>query len=259
MFSKNKNFSYISAIFVIVILITYQYLDYKIEEKENLIIQSLNKKSLEIDSWLQKKKSLLEKLALDLESIPLRKDSHLELMNETNRQMKTHSIFSGFSNGLYFDTQGYWVEGFDPRNRPWYIETLENKKTTVSGPMYYNDISGQTIVWWSVSTMLLRKTRPIGVIGSEFLPEMIAKHLKEIDTKNIKNLFLFNSNTGIIVSAIDKENELKYIQDIYSEEIFKNIKESKSNKVTFLYKNVSKKAFISKLKESAWILCAIKE
>jgi len=253
---KKKNFLYFFIIFLITIIFTILFFQIK-QNQENLIIQSLEKQSYKIDTWILKKKIFLEKLSKNLEKIDYNKETYLKLMKETNKQMLTHSIFSGFNTGKYIDTQGYWIDNFDPRKRPWYIETLKNKNTTISGPMYYNDISGQRIAWWSISSILLKDNKPFGVVSSEILPDMIIEQLNEINIKDIERFFLFHKQTGTIVSSIDRDLELKYIQDIFSEEIFEKLTK-KHIKTVFSTNNKSKVAYTSSLKEAPWILCIIK-
>ena len=256
MFYKNKVFLYI-LIIILIIVLGKQYYDYKIEQKENQILKVLNEKTKQINSLFKEKTKTLEKLAKDLEQVPLEKQLHLKLMKKANKEMGTHSIFSGFKNGLYFDTQGYWIEGFDPRLRPWYLETLKNNKTIISGPMYYTDISGQTIAWWSLSTILYKEKEALGVVSSEFLSDMILPYLKELNMTDFENLFLFHSKSEIIFTAKNKDNELKNIKEFFSKKLLRKIKEKEE--LVFINKEKSKKTFIIKIKDYDWVLCAIKK
>ncbi len=254
---KKRNSLYFFIIFLITTIFIIQYLQIK-EDQEKKIIQSLNKQSLNLDAWLLKKKNFLEKLSKDLGNMNYDKETYLDLMKDTNKKMGTNSIFSGFKNGEYIDTQGYWIDNFDPRKRPWYIETLQNKETTFSGPMYYNDISGQQIVWWAISSVLSKDNEPFGVVSSEILPDMIIEHLKNIQLDDLEHIFLFHKETGIIISAINRDIELKYVQDIFSVRIFEKFQNTNETKIEFKYKNQSKTAYKAHLTEAPWILCIIK-
>lgn len=254
---KKKLSLYLFIIFFITIIFAARFFQIKNDQEEQ-IIQLVQKQTSQIDQWILTKKNHLEKLSKNLEKVDYDKEIHLELMKKTNKLMDTNSIFSGFTNGKYFDTQGYWIENFDPRTRPWYIETLKNNKTTISGPMYYNDISGQKISWWSISSIFLKDNKPFGVLGSEILPDMMNKHLKTNFTNNLENLFLFHKDTGIIVSAINRDIELQTIQTIFSKEAFKKFSQLK-NKISFSNHGKKKIAYIKSLKEAPWILCAIKK
>jgi len=254
---KKRNFLYLFIIFLIITISAIQFLQIK-EDQEKKIIQSLKKQSFELDKWLLKKKISLEKLSKNLGNIDYDKETYLELMKKTNKKMGTNSIFSGFQNGEYIDTQGYWIDNFDPRKRPWYIETLQNKETTFSGPMFYNDISGQKIVWWAISSALLKNNKSFGVVSSEILPDMIIKHLKDVQLDDLEQLFLFHKKTGIIISAINRDLELKHVQDIFSVRIFEKLSKTKETKIKFNNKNQSKTAYKSHITEAPWILCIIK-
>ncbi len=254
---KKRNSLYFFIIFLITTIFILQYLQIR-EDQKKQIIQSLKNQSLKLDAWLLKKKNFLEKLSKDLGNMDYDKETYLDLMKETNKKMGTNSIFSGFKNGEYIDTQGYWIDNFDPRKRPWYIETLQNKETTFSGPMYYNDISGQRIVWWAISSVLSKDNKPFGVVSSEILPDMIIEHLKDIQLDDLEHIFLFHKKTGIIISAINRDIELKHVQDIYSMKIFEDFLKTKETKIKFKYKNQSKTAYTFHLTEAPWILCIIK-
>ena len=256
MLYKNNFFLYFFIIVLIVILSKQSY-DYKIEQKENQMLKTLDEKTKQINLLFEKKKKTLEELAKNLEEVPLEKQLHLKLMKKANKKMGTHSIFSSFKNGLYFDTQNYWEEGFEPRLRPWYLETLKNNQTTITGPMYYSDISGQTIAWWSLATVLYKGKEVLGVISSELLSYTILPYLKKLNINNFENLFLFNNKSGIIFTAINKDNELKNIREFFSKQLLKEIRENK--KLAFIHKDNSKKTFIIKLEGSPWVLSAIKK
>lgn len=206
-----------------------------------------------------RKKRLMENLTKSLELIMFSKTRHLEFMKKTNKIMKTNSVFSGFKNGLYFDTQGYWINNFDPRLRPWYIKTVKNKKTTISGPMYYNDISGEQITWWAISVPFFKEGSIFGVINVEILPEDIREQLEDIYSSEFEDVFIFHKKTGRILFSIQKEKELKFIQDLYSKDIYSKFKNSEYKKINFFYQEYSKIAYIFNLKEAPWILCGIRK
>lgn len=157
----------------------------------------------------------------NIENKNYNKEVFLKIMKETNKKMKTHSVFLGLEDGNYLDTQGYWIDGFDPRVRPWYIETIKQEKTTITGPMYYNDISGQEINWWAISSLIKKEGKNYGVISSEINPEMLIKLLNDIKHSKIEDLFLFDKNSGIIIASIKGENELKLVQNIFLKSFLK--------------------------------------
>jgi methyl-accepting chemotaxis protein len=255
-FTKKKELLYILIPLIILLSIGYGFYIYNLQQKEEKqIIQSLMTKSTELDNWFVDKKKILKNLAKSLGTVKYDKKIHLKLMNKELKDMTTNSIFTGYEDGKYFDTQGYWSDGFDPRTRPWYKETFNNKKITITGPMYYNDISGQKVRWWGLSAGLFKEAKPFGVVSGEILPKMLRKYLKEIHNDKIEHLFLFNKKTGLILSAINRNKELKHVQNIFSEELFNNLLQNK--RISFVDNHINKIAYTSRLVEAPWILCAI--
>lgn len=258
MFSKNKKLLATFIILTISLGVGYQLFLYTMQQKkEEQMIQVLTIKTHQIDAWLSSKKRLIENLSTSLELVNYNKETHLPFMQKTNTIMDTHSVFSGFADGQYIDTQGYWMENFDPRTRPWYKDTIGTKKTTISGPMYYNDISGQKITWWSISSAFFKNGKPFGVISSEILPSMITKQLKEVFNKDLKHLFLFHKETGLIIAAMEPIEENKYIQDIFSKELTNKLLTKKEDKINFINQGLQSFAYTHKLYEAPWALCAI--
>ncbi|ADG94421.1 hypothetical protein Arnit_2773 [Arcobacter nitrofigilis DSM 7299] len=251
---KRSNFLYFFIIFLISIIFSIQYF-YKKQKEEQYLIQVNQNKSKQINNWILEKKHFMEKLSKNIENKNYNKEVFLKIMKETNKKMKTHSVFLGLEDGNYLDTQGYWIDGFDPRVRPWYIETIKQEKTTITGPMYYNDISGQEINWWAISSLIKKEGKNYGVISSEINPEMLIKLLNDIKHSKIEDLFLFDKNSGIIIASIKGENELKLVQNIFSKKFFENLPKTKETSLIKVDEN--RKAIVTNLKEAPWILCMI--
>lgn len=260
MLIKNKRIFTIAMIFAILVGTGYFLFYYSMQhKKQEQTKQTLIIKVHQIDSWLSAKKHLIKNLASSLELVDYNKETHLPFMRKTNKIMETHSVFSGFKDGQYIDTQGYWKNNFDPRIRPWYMETINTKETTISGPMYYNDISGQKITWWSIASAFYKDGKPFGVISGEILPEMLSKQLKEVSTKSLKTVFLFQKETGMIIAAIEANKENRFIKDIFSKELVEQLQQTKNSSVDFEYKGIPSMVYAFDLKEAPWVLCAIDE
>lgn len=261
MFLKdNKKLLFYFFPFCFFLFFWYQFTIYYNDlKKEDETHHSFNVKVIELDSWISEKKRLIENLTKSLELITYSKERHLEFMKKTNKIMKTNSVFSGFKNGLYFDTQGYWINDFDPRVRPWYMETLKNKKTTISGPMYYNDISGEKITWWAISVPFFKDGDIFGVVNVEILPEDIRKQIKDVYSNQFEDVFIFHKKTGRILFSIQKEKELQFIQDVFSKDIFNKFRDTEDEKIVFNYQHYSKLAYLFNLKEAPWVLCGIRK
>lgn len=255
LFSNKKIIiSFIVTVSIIVLILFNKNTQSNEQDTQN----NLKKISNQIDHWLVLKKDLLINLAIKLGELEYKKEAHLPLMKEYNNKMQTNSIFSGFKDGQYFDTQGYWVKGFDPRIRPWYYETMNNQDITISGPMHYTDLIGQKVTWWGISSVIYKDKQAIGVISSEILSEMFEQFFKYSIPIRRKNVLLFNKNDGIIIYTHHKEYEYKRIQNISNKDILKLIKKSQDGIINYQFMGEKKRMYFYRLKQAPWILCEIK-
>lgn len=258
MSKQNKIIFVLFFLLIVYIGVVFERMASEKEEEQKLTYSLLLKKN-QIDAWLYEKKQLIKNLGDSLELVNYDKESHLPFMRRTLKIIGAKSIFGGFKDGQYIDTQGYWIEGFDPRARPWYQETIDSSVPVISGPMYYTDITGEKITWWSVSSAILQNTKPFGVISAEILPSMIHEHLAVPEIKNVENWFIFHKETGLIIASMQRLEEEKQLKEIYSQEFFEHIISRKNEKTTFSVSSRILHVYTKELGEVPWILCVIKE
>lgn len=233
-------------------------LNLSMQKQEKQLDINLQSKVKQLDAWFHEKKQLLKNLACTLELVDFSGKTYLPFMRKTLNLMEVNSIFCGFSDGQYFDTQGYWIQGFDPRKRPWYIETINTNQITTSGPMYYTDITGKKITWWAFSSVLKNTSEPFGVVSIELLPPMLNSQLKQPSIDGI-DLLLIDKKSHYIIASTHKYYEGKLFQDVFSPKVLKELKLSKEKSYITKINNYAFKIYRYPLKEVPWILCAIQK
>ncbi|MDA7848154.1 hypothetical protein N8972_01560 [Sulfurospirillum sp.] len=188
---KNKMLLIVSGIVTVgaVVLTDIGY-NIAYENIEKNVNQSLDSKveieANKIDAFLREKKRLMENLTKVLETIDYDEDKHLEYMKLTKESMNIYGIFSGFSDGKYFDTSGWMPPNaeWDPTVRPWYAGTINTTDTTLLGPINYKDNDGVEVYYVSVNKTFFKDGKPFGVLASEIRTKELNDEIKNI--KNIK-------------------------------------------------------------------------
>lgn len=254
---KKKLFLFIVFLLVICTILIQLNSHLSLQKQERQLNINLQSKVKQLDAWIHEKKQLLKNLAYTLELVDFSGKTYLPFMQKTLNLMEVNSIFSGFSDGQYFDTQGYWIKGFDPRTRPWYKETINTDKITTSGPMYYTDITGKKITWWAFSSVLKRFSKPFGVVSVEVLPSMLNSQLKKPSIDGI-DLLLIDKKTHHIIASTHKYYEEKLCKDVFSPKVLKEIKLLKDKPYVTNINNHAFKIYLYSLKEAPWLFCAIK-
>jgi len=85
-----------------------------------------------------------------------------------------YRVYVGLENGLHvsFPGHGNYESGFDPRQRPWFMDTLNNGKLTWLSHM---DSSTQNVVFTVGVPIRDRQDRVVGVGAIDFLPDEFMK------------------------------------------------------------------------------------
>ncbi len=85
-----------------------------------------------------------------------------------------HRVYVGLQNGLHFSFPGHGrlPAGFDPRERPWFVETLQNGKLTW---LSHTDRSTHRVVFTIAVPIRDREQQLIGVGAIDILPDEFMK------------------------------------------------------------------------------------
>lgn len=183
---------FISAIIIGISSIGYWHVKEKTLEHIDATLRSeIRPFAKELESFIDSKKSVIDFLSKTLASIEYDKTKYLELMTYAKDTMHIYGVFGGLSDGSYFDTSGWWEEGYNPANEPWYKMTINTNKTTIFGPEEYKEMSGQLVKYISINKEIIKKGKPIGIISSEI-------RTKEIDDI-IASKVLMNSGSMVLL------------------------------------------------------------
>ncbi len=103
-----------------------------------------------MDEYVAKLLSLTASLAVSLSYVGTEVDpDYVELFGRYLEAAQTHgvqTVFMGFESKAFADSTAWEPpEGYDPRTRPWYVETLKKNGVTVTSP-YVDMITGEMIV-----------------------------------------------------------------------------------------------------------------
>ncbi|HRV97519.1 MAG TPA: cache domain-containing protein, partial [Aminobacteriaceae bacterium] len=103
-----------------------------------------------MDEYIAKLLSLTGSLAVSLSYISEEGDpDYVELFGRYLEAAQTHgvqTVFMGFESKEFADSTAWEPpEGYDPRTRSWYVETLKKNGVTVTSP-YVDLITGELIV-----------------------------------------------------------------------------------------------------------------
>ncbi len=260
---KNKILLIVSCIVTIgVIVLTNIGYNIAYENIEKNVNQSLSSKVVieanKVDAFLREKKRLMENLTNVLELVDYDESTHLKYMNLTQKSMGIYGIFSGFSDGKYFDTSG-WVPPstqWDLRTKPWYKGTINTTDTTILGPISYTDSNGKEVKYVSINKTFFKDGKPFGVLASEIRTNEIDDVIKKVKILNNGYLSLFHESGKVLVNPnIDIVG--KNLSEVGLQILDQGIKSKKSGMLSYSYKGKDKIAYFMHLKEGPWVLAAL--
>ncbi len=260
---KNKMLLIVSAIVTIgVIVLTNIGYNIAYENIEKNVNQSLSSKveieANKVDSFLREKKRLMENLTKVLETANYDENTHLKYMKLTKNSMGIYGVFSGFSDGKYFDTSGWTPpnDEWDPTVRPWYTGTINTTDTTLLGPISYKDNDGTEVKYISINKTLFKEGKPFGVIASEIRTKEVDEVIKKVKILKKGYLSLFHKDGKILVHP-NSDIVGKNLNEIGLKVLNKDMISKKSGISSYPYNGEDKIAYFLHLEEGPWVLAAL--
>ncbi|MGG4393851.1 methyl-accepting chemotaxis protein [Paenibacillus thiaminolyticus] len=155
-----------------------------------------------------------------------------EIYKELERFAKTHpntsSVFLGTVDGGYVQWPEEEVAAqYDPRNRPWYTDGVENPDQVTMSEPYADAVSGM-LRMSSVTAVNNGSNKPLGVIGLNMSLSKLAEQLDSIQIKTTGYVILLSQDGTILAHPRNPDLISKNIADIGVPE-FANIKEKTSD------------------------------
>ncbi len=212
----------IMAFFIGVIIVYYRMI-YN-ETRENIISTGRNhaiKTANLVEKNLSSYVDIVRLSAYSLDNMlqENRSDEEIRnyLVNETiafrdSMKSDTTGIY-GYINGIYMDGSG-WVpdEGYEPTERPWYVQTMAGKGRIIIGDPYLDLDTGRCTV--TIGKPLMDSKSVVAVdFFADKLTESHAEHIKNADIKseiilNVKGEIISHSDPGLIGTNINDGNDV---------------------------------------------------
>jgi methyl-accepting chemotaxis protein len=151
-----------------------------------------------VDSWIQGKLAAVQAGARDLsghpdQSVPYISNT-IKLLAEAGGFSKVHP---GYENGLIVYSDGWQPPaGYDPRQRPWYIQAKKEMKTGLTPP-YVAASTGKLIL--SFMSPILQGNALIGVFGSDVTLDYIVQQVLSVKLGSSGYAFVVDKDGKILV------------------------------------------------------------
>ncbi|MFG1490821.1 cache domain-containing protein, partial [Oceanospirillum sp. HFRX-1_2] len=115
-----------------------------------------------VERWLSSKYQLLNTLA----QRPADQNAFIEQLNMTREAGDFIAIFAGLTDGTRIGSNGrtLFVNGYDPRTRPWYQKAIKEKKMVLIGP--YEDRTSKEMTF-TIARPLVQNGQITGIIGAD--------------------------------------------------------------------------------------------
>lgn len=157
-------------------------------------------------------------------------------------------IYMGTDKGGYVMYPEVSLDGaFDPRQRPWYPDSIANPDVALVSEPYSFATDGYEEIGISISQAVKKNNKIIGVMAMDISLDKISAMFDEASQNFYGYYMLVDGNGIILTDSQNKENNFKSISDVYSPEFSEAVsaqaefKELKNNGNAYLIKSVFSK------------------
>ena len=244
-----------TLIIVAISLIGYLHVKEKTLEHIDATLKSeVRPFAKDIAGFIDSKKRVIELLAQTLGSIEYEKGKYLQLMTYARDTMHIYGVFGGLEDTTYFDTSGWWEEGYNPVNEPWYKMTINTNKTTIFGPQEYKEMSGRMVKYISINKEIMKDGKPIGVISSEIRTKEIDDLVASKVLMNSGNMVILNEDGTTIVHTNSKiiGKTLDELGLVELSKAFKDLKEE--GKSVYMLNGMKKISYFKRIENTPFVL-----
>ena len=166
-----------SGIFLVASLIIFGIVSFiNIKENMHLEIEKTHTLKIEIESWLNAQKLVLETSADDISRLPeFTEDAIKPYLKTAFQKTKAAVAYMGVEESglMVYSDQSKQKEGYDPRKRPWYIQAKAEGKSIITD-VYIDASTGQPTI--SAAAPVFVNGILKGVIGNDvYLTQVIEK------------------------------------------------------------------------------------
>lgn len=123
-----------------------------------------------------------------------------------------HWAYIGFDDGVLvnFPGVGQFGEGYDPRQRPWYVTGKDSQEPSCGEP--YPDASGTGYLLPCNQRVTTPKGDLLGVVGLDFLVDSVLVKLESNQSSDVQNVYLLDRHGDILFSSLDKGAEVESLK-----------------------------------------------
>ena len=170
--------------------------------------------------------------------------------------------YIGLEQGIIAEYPGKtgYPDAFDPRQRPWYRETLDNTGINWLSP--YIDVGGRGVLLPCTSPLFDNDGKFIGVAGVEVTLDYVRKKLMPMyGTEGLEEAYLLNDKAEIIISSSDKSqsyglgtliNSIDELEIFPNEYVVKKINNGHSGHYFYIERGREKLVAYHKLSSTGW-------
>ncbi len=220
------------------------------ENVEHRVQGVSNAVSTGVERWVSSKYQLLNTLA----SRPAQQESFIEQLKMTREAGEFIAIFAGLTDGTRIGSNGHtkFVNGYDPRTRPWYKKGMAEKKMVLIGP--YEDRTTKEMTF-TIARPLQGSGQIMGIIGADLQLKDLFKEITGFESGKNSQLFLLNDQ-GTLIAHSDKAYQLKPIQDLYPAIQDKQVQNlaSAGRLIEVSTPQGDKLVHLTKIPQSSWLL-----
>jgi len=223
-------------------------------EIEKTLLAKANALKIEIESWLNTQKIVLETSADDISRLPeFTEDAMKPYLKTALQKTKASMTYMGVEESglMVYSDQSKQREGYDPRKRPWYIKAKAEGKSIITD-VYVDASTGQLTISGAAPVFVNGVLK--GVVGNDvYLTQVIEK----INAIKFEGGYAFLTDaSGKINVHPNKEMIGKVLYE--ANESLKNLESFVKNNSTDVYDykandGIEKMLAFSKL-ENGWIL-----
>ncbi|OPX56643.1 methyl-accepting chemotaxis protein [Oceanospirillum multiglobuliferum] len=163
-----------------------------------------------VERWLSSKYQQLNTLA----SRPAEQVEFIEQLRMTKEAGEFVAIFAGLTDGTRIGSNGHtlFVNGYDPRSRPWYKQAMVEKQMVLIGP--YEDRTTKEMTF-TIARPLEKSGKITGIIGADLQLKSLFAEITGFESGKNSQLFLLNDQ-GLVIAHANANYQLKPITELYS-------------------------------------------
>ncbi|MBN2964980.1 methyl-accepting chemotaxis protein [Sulfurospirillum sp. T05] len=208
-----------------------------------------------IDTWMETKALSVESFVQKL----THHDPHLEkqeistLLLLAKQSGGFDHVFAGFSNGKTIDHDNRNREGYDPRTRGWYKQSIGHQDVFISDP-YIGASSGKLLITFA-KRILDASGKPIGVLGADVSLETITRSVLNLALPEGGRSMILNTDLLAIIGIKDKEEASFFSKNTHFDA--SAIALAAHHKQTFTHQETPQIFFSARLQSRPWIVALV--